>query len=94
VLLLLGFCFWLAGNDTARADGMRCGTRLVVTGDPVSRLLKACGEPRSRTQSRVDIGNRGNTREVPVRQWIYGRAGRADLIVSVHNGRVVKIERG
>lgn len=92
--LQAGACLCLCAGGPAWPDGMRCGTRLVVSGDPVSRLLQACGEPRSRIKARADVGRRGAAQEVPVTQWIYPRAGRADMIVSIRHGRVVKIERG
>jgi hypothetical protein len=78
----------------AMAEGFRCGTRLVLTGDPVSRLTRACGQPDQTFRARVAIGKRGANREAAVTQWIYNRRGKPDMIVSVRGGKVVKIQRG
>jgi hypothetical protein len=77
----------------AVAEGFRCGTRLVLTGDPVSRLTRACGPPDQTIRARVAVGKRGADRETTVTQWIYSRRGKPDMIVSVRGGKVVKIQR-
>lgn len=77
----------------ALAEGFRCGTRLVLTGDPVSRLTRACGPPDQTIKARVATGKRGALRETNVTQWIYSRRGKPDMIVSVRGGKVVKIQR-
>lgn len=75
----------------AQAGGFRCGTKLVVTGDPVSRLVRNCGQPAYRYKSSESIGGRGKTRLSGVTNWVYERGRRKDMIVSVQGGRVVKI---
>jgi len=84
----------LLGADSALGDGIRCGSRLVMTGDPVSRLVQACGKPDRSFQARVLVGEREQRREVGVTQWVYERRRRPDLIVSLRGGSVVRIDRG
>lgn len=86
--------FLLATSIDATADSFRCGTRLVLTGDPVTRLTRACGQPERTYKGRAHIGNRGNTRPTSVTQWVYRRSGKREMIVSVKDGIVVKISRG
>ncbi len=66
----------------ASADGMRCGSKLMTTGDPRAKVRQFCGEPTD-VQTRsilrrptVDIGGRIYTYgdgfvEVPVEIWTY-----------------------
>lgn len=83
-----------AAATPAWPDGFRCGTRLVLIGDPVSRLTRACGPPDQTFKARVELGKRGARSHESVTQWVYGRRGKPDMIVSVRGGRVVKIQRG
>ena len=39
------FVVWSTVLSSALADGMRCGNKLVVTGDTKLEVLKKCGEP-------------------------------------------------
>jgi hypothetical protein len=65
----------------ARADSMRCGSRLITEGDSIDEVLALCGEPaeRKRTwivrQPRFEYGGRDipfpGTDEVPVDVWTY-----------------------
>lgn len=45
--LIYCICVWviLSPLSVAIADSMRCGTKLVVTGDTKIEVLKKCGEP-------------------------------------------------
>ena len=76
------------------ADGFRCGTRLVLEGDPVSRLSQACGKPEDRFPARVELQENGKQVHASVSQWVYQRRGKKPMIISVRNGRVVRIDRG
>lgn len=80
--------------DKAAADGFRCGTRLVVTGDPVTRLTRACGQPDRTFRARINISRRGQQELAAVTQWVYARRGKRAVIVSILGGEVVHIERG
>ena len=65
----------------ARADSMRCGSRLIVQGDPIEKVLQNCGEPTStyRTwivrQPRYYVGSNEyvfpGEEDVPVDLWTY-----------------------
>jgi hypothetical protein len=90
----LAIILLFAMNPPALADGFRCGTRLVLTGDPVSRLNQACGQPEERIKAHVDVQENGRQRSVSVTQWVYQRRGKKPMLVSVRNGRVVRIDRG
>ena len=81
-------------HANAWADGFRCGTRLVLQGDPVSRLSQACGKPEDRFTARIELQEDGKRTHASVTQWVYQRRGKKPVIVSVRNGRVVGIDRG
>ncbi len=78
----------------ARGDGFRCGTRLVLAGDTVARLMKACGPPDHRLKARITLNDRGHRSSTQVTQWIYERRRKRAMVVSVRGGRVVQIQRG
>jgi hypothetical protein len=80
-------------NFSALADGFRCNTALVLTGDSASRLSRACGPPRERLKTRIERVENGRQKSLPVTQWIYERRGNKPIVVSVHNGRVIRIDR-
>ncbi|KXC55563.1 DUF2845 domain-containing protein [Pseudomonas aeruginosa] len=58
----------------AQADSLRCGSRLVSTGDSSADVLAHCGEPRSRDSLgyREVVGEWGKRYEVEVQEWVYG----------------------
>ncbi|MDX1459580.1 MAG: DUF2845 domain-containing protein [Xanthomonadales bacterium] len=78
---------------TAWPDGFRCGTRLVVSGDPVSRLLRACGTPALKYRASETVRRGGKSQKKPVQHWVYERAGRPSMIVAVSDGKVLRIHR-
>ncbi|NIP18577.1 MAG: DUF2845 domain-containing protein [Xanthomonadales bacterium] len=75
----------------AQSGSFRCGTKLVVTGDPVSRLVRNCGQPAHKIRARESIGSRGRNTSTSVVNWVYERGRKRDMIVSVQGGKVVKI---
>ena len=75
----------------AQADSFRCGTRIVVTGDSISRLIKACGQPTVKYKAKESIKSGGNRKSTGVTQWVYDRGRKKNMVVSVHSGKVVKI---
>ena len=91
---LIAAILMFAISASALADGFRCGTRLVLEGDPVSRLSQACGQPEDRYKANIEVQNNGRSRSVSVSQWVYQRRGNKPMIVSVRNGRVIRIDRG
>jgi hypothetical protein len=88
----------------ASADGMRCGSRLVTTGDPRAKVRQFCGEPTD-VQTRAilrrptfNVGGRiysygDGFVEVPVEIWIYN-LGPYKLMRQIRfvDGRVEDIE--
>ena len=88
-ILLLGL---LLTCQAVQAAGLRCGTRIVILGDSISRLLQACGKPALKYQARETIREDGRRQTSGVTHWIYERGRRKNMVVSVRSGRVVKIE--
>lgn len=76
------------------ADGFRCGSRLVLTGDSVARLTRACGQPDSTFKARTEVNEQGRQKQVSVTQLVYQRGRNKDIIVSIRDGKVVQISRG
>ena len=81
-------------NGNALADGFRCGTKLILAGDPVTRLTRACGKPDATFKASADIREQGRPKQVSVTQWVYQRGRNRDIIVSIRHGEVVQITRG
>lgn len=53
---LVGLALWL-GAGPSSADGMRCGNRLISTGDSTYDVRSRCGEPQDatrRTETRTE----------------------------------------
>ena len=89
---------------TASADGMRCGSKLVTTGDPRAKVRQFCGEPtdvQTRSILRRPVFNFGGRVysygdgyvEVPVEIWTYN-FGPYKLMREIRfvDGRVENIE--
>ena len=56
------FICWLLAlifTADAHAGGLRCGTKLVITGDPVSHLLRTCGQPAMKYIARANVKEGG-----------------------------------
>jgi len=83
----------LSSSQPAQAGSFRCGTHIVITGDPVGRLLRACGKPSLQYKARESIREKGQRVTLGVTHWVYERGRRKDMVVSVHGGKVVKIAR-
>ncbi len=84
----------LCAGMSAEADSFRCGTRIVVTGDSVSRLIESCGQPSLRYKAKETIRSDGRRLTTGVTHWIYERGRKKNMVVSVRSGKVVKIETG
>jgi Protein of unknown function (DUF2845) len=94
----------LAVAVPASADGMRCGSKLVTTGDPRAKVRQFCGEPtdvQTRSILRRPVFNFGGRVysygdgyvEVPVEIWTYN-FGPYKLMREIRfvDGRVENIE--
>ena len=73
------------------AGSFRCGTRIVKTGDSISRLVDACGKPALKYKVKESIRSGGSRKTTGVTNWIYPRGRKKNMVVSIHSGRVVKI---
>jgi hypothetical protein len=86
---------------SARAEALRCGTRLIAEGDHFSKLLRYCGEPdsvQSRTARRVLAGLSGQvvlqgfSEEMLIEEWTYNFGPHKLMrIVRFENGWVADI---
>ncbi|MFT5139515.1 MAG: hypothetical protein ACI9H8_001326 [Lysobacterales bacterium] len=74
-----------------QAGSFRCGTRLVKTGDSVSRLVDACGKPSLKYKSEEAVRKSGNRKITSVTNWVYERKSNKNMVVSIHSGIIVKI---
>lgn len=65
---------FLLASAHAAADSLRCGSRLISSGDSTSDTLERCGQPvdRSYLGNRIVVGDWGQREEVRVEEWIYG----------------------
>lgn len=74
------------------ADSFRCGRSLVKVGDSTNVLLKKCGGPLRKFSSKLMINDHGRQTRVSVSNLVYERSGKKDIVVSIHNGAVLKIQ--
>jgi hypothetical protein len=74
------------------ASSMRCKGALVTAGDSSNALLKKCGQPVRKYNSRTQVKEKGKRSQVAVSNWVYERRGRKDMIASVRNGTVIRIQ--
>lgn len=82
----------LLASSRAQAASFRCGTRIVIIGDSVSRLVRSCGKPELKYKARETIREDGRRQTTGVTHWVYDRGRRKSMVVSVRSGKVVKIE--
>ena len=79
----------------ASADSLRCGRKVVRTGDSSKILLKHCGEPLSKSSGQEFVRISGGVKEVRVKQWHYKKSTRSlEQVIWVYQGRVVAIKSG
>lgn len=84
IFTLLSFC--------ASADSFRCKGKLVKTGDTVNVLMKKCGEPDRTYQTTESINNRGYISQIYITHHVYERSGQKDMIITVRDNIVTKIQ--
>lgn len=77
------------------ADSMRCGQRVIRTGDSPALLLERCGEPLHRGKAYAEVKTKDGPREVRVDQWHYKKNERSlERIVLLYRGEIVSIHTG
>ena len=88
---ILAFALLVSVGADGHAGGFRCGTKLVVTGDSISRLINACGQPELKYKAKETVGSGSNRTSAGVTNWIYSRDRKRNMVVSIRGGKVVKI---
>jgi hypothetical protein len=99
--LLVGICVLFVAEP---ALALRCGTKLVITGDHKSKILKYCGEPTSVAvrvivRGYVNIPDRKYRRipgygEVLVEEWTYNFGPRRFMrAITFEDGLVVSVKQ-
>ncbi len=77
------------------ADSLRCGRKLIRTGDSKADVLRVCGEPIAKDRGRATVRLDGGVRDVPVERWHYKRSTRSlARAVNIYRGKVVSIDVG
>lgn len=75
----------------AQASSFRCGTKIVITGDSISRLLDSCGPPSLKYKAQETVRSDGKRQATGVTNWVYARGHKKNMVVSVRSGKVVRI---
>jgi len=78
-------------SNSVPADSFRCGRSVVKVGDSVNVLTRKCGTPQRKYSSKETVNDQGRQIRAGVSNWVYGRKGRHDMIVSVRQGTIMKI---
>lgn len=93
LLSAIAGAFMFAGE--LAADSMRCGHKVVRTGDSPAALLERCGEPRYRSRGDAEIDTAQGRRSVKVQRWHYKEDERSlERVVLVFQGEIVGMETG
>ena len=79
-------------SNSISADSIRCGRKVVKTGDSSNSLIKKCGKPVRKFSSKERINDGGSRSNTTVSNWVYIRGGKKDMVVSVRSGAVIKIQ--
>lgn len=74
------------------ANSIRCGKKVVKTGDSGNQLLKKCGNPVRKYSGKEFVTEKGHTSNVAVSNWVFERYGKKDMVVSVRSGTVIRIK--
>jgi len=77
---------------SASADSFRCGGKLVKSGDTVNALLKKCGDADRTFQTSETVNNRGYVSQIYITHYVYERSGKKDMIITVRDNVVTKIQ--
>ena len=76
---------------SASADSFRCKGKIVKSGDTVNALLKKCGDADRTFQTTETVNNRGYVSQIYITHYVYERSGQKDMIVTVRDNVVTKI---
>ena len=79
----------------AHADSVRCGRRVVHTGDTLELLRSRCGEPNGRDHAVEQFWLDGVLQKVRVERWYYKPGNRKlGRVILVYRGKVIGIRTG
>ena len=93
--MILSLMAGLAPFPEALADSMRCGQKVVRTGDSQAALLERCGEPLHKSRAHAQVKTENGRKEVRVEQWHYKKNDRSlERIVMIYRGEIVRVETG
>ena len=76
---------------SASADSFRCNRKVVQTGDTVNTPLKKCGDADRTFRTTETVNNRGYVSQMYITHYVYERSGQKDMIVTVRDNVVTKI---
>ena len=88
-VIVIALCSLL--SCSASADSFRCKGKIVKSGDTVNALLKKCGDPDRTFQTTESVNNRGYVSQTYVTHYVYERSGQKDMIITVRDNIVTKI---
>lgn len=82
---------------SAHGDSLRCGTKLVSTGDLALQVREKCGDPISEeligyTLRPARHNGDGNEREFKIEQWVYSPEQGYYHVLTFEAGRLRNIE--
>ncbi|MDX1554397.1 MAG: DUF2845 domain-containing protein [Xanthomonadales bacterium] len=90
-VVVLGLVF----AQSLAADSLRCGRKVVRSGDSPATLIAACGEPLYRGKAEVAIETGSGKRNVRADSWHYKLSERSlERIVLIYRGEIVAVETG
>jgi hypothetical protein len=86
--------FCLVANQLM-ADTMRCGRKVIRTGDSPASVLEHCGTPLYKGRGIAEIDTAEGRQKVKVEQWHFKQDERSlERIVLLYRGEVVGVETG
>jgi len=78
-----------------QADSIRCGRKVVRTGDSSSLLLRRCGQPLSKDRAYEEVKLKEGRKNVKVERWHYKKSARSlTRAVLIYHGNIVGIQTG
>lgn len=77
------------------ADSIRCGRKVIRSGDSSADLVRKCGEPQSRDSAQEELWLNRTQQKVRVERWHYNQgSSKLARVVLVYRGEVVGVRTG
>ena len=92
MIKVLFFAIFILFSINSSADSFRCGRKLVKVDESTNALIKKCGKPVRKYSAKAMTTDQGRQKRVGVSNWVYERTGKKDMIVSIYDGTVIKIQ--